>query len=98
MGFGRALLAGLAGAGLGIATVLALAAAMEMVVLFLAWPLYTLALAFCGLVSAFLGAVATAFARARSWRMAMLIGSFGTVGGFTLLLLAMAMTNQGGSR
>ncbi len=95
MGFGCALLAGLAGAALGAGVVLALAAMMDMVVLFLAWPLYSVALALCALVSAFLAAVATAFSRGGSWGAAMLIGGFGAISGFTAILLFMAMTNQG---
>lgn len=98
MGFGRALLAGLSGAALGAATLLMMAAMMGMFGLFLAWPIFSVALAFCALVSAFLGAVATAFSRALSWGTAMLIGAFGTVGGFSAILLFVVLTNQGSGR
>ena len=98
MGFGRALGAALLGTAIGWLMVLAVTAAMGVVVMFVAWPIYTVLLAVLGLVAALLVAVVARQARLGSARVVMAVSAVLTCAPFMAVVLVIMSENAASGR
>lgn len=98
MTFGQSLGAALAGAAIGWVAVLLLCAVLGVAAMFLAWPLYAIALFLLGLVAALLAATASRLMPRLGWRATAACAAILTFGIFTALMLRIVLANVASGR